>query len=177
VIDIKVFKVFIASPSDVSELRRVTKNTIELLNRADSRFILQPYLWEDNKAVEHLNNLNDFQQKVFEEFGTWCDIFIILFWSHLGKGTLQEYEFFKSTFKEKNPSIKFWICRYAKPIDPSKVTSSTVKLNKWLKKNQDNWIPIGGTKDAIVDIDKFTGELHLQLTKFLMEQVEKAKNK
>lgn len=171
--DKKEYKVFVASPSDVKELRQATLKTIEQINRADPDYIFKPYLWEYDKTPSHLSVPSDYQNQIFEEFGDWCDIFIILFWSKFGKGTEKEYGHFKTTFVKVNPDVKFWCCRYAKPIDPNKTTSSTVKLNKWLIKEQENWAPLGGTRDAIKNANKFKQELHHQLTVFLLEQVRK----
>jgi hypothetical protein len=166
--DRKIFKVFVASPSDVSELRKTTEKIINEVNSLDPRFAFEPYFWELNKTPGFLMNPDDYQNQIFNEFGSWCDIFIILFWSKFGKGTEKEYEHFKTTFVKVNPDIKFWCCRYAKPIDPNKTSSSTVKLNKWLVKEQENWAPLGGTRDAIKNLKKFEHEMRSQLIKLLL---------
>lgn len=148
----KQFKIFVASPDDVSELRDITRQVIETLNAPFKKKGIIKYhawFWEDNKKPGYLDNPQEYQNQVFKELGSDCDIFIMLLWHRYGAGTIQEYEHFVNFFRNKNPNIKFWMCRYGKPFPQEVDPDSLKKLNEWIKDNQDNWAPLGGRRSGI----------------------------
>lgn len=165
------YKVFVASPSDVSELRQATQELFDKLNapfiaRGVVKFV--PFFWEEHKVPEHLDNASQYQQNIFKEFGDHCDIFILLLWNKFGEGTIKEYEHFNNVFKQKNPDVRFWMCRYVKPVPPhTQDHSSAEALQKWLANNEGNWAPIGAKKNFIKSKKVYIEALERQLLTLL----------
>jgi hypothetical protein len=162
-------KIFIASADDVINLRKATKDVIEHLNSPYNRkYNLIPWMWEDNKSPGHLDNDDQYQQDVFQEFGKHCDVFILLFWAKLGEGTIKEYECFKEIFKKHNPNIKFFACEYGKKID-HKQAKNAAELSMWLEEENKYWAPIGGVRKSIKSIGKYKEALSKHLLEVILQ--------
>ena len=159
----RVYKIFVASASDCEELRKETSRVVADLNKmyADTDVTLQLYEWEEKKKAEFIRKGERYQDKIFGEFGSVCDIFIIFFWTKLGVGTVEEYEYFKSHFIINNKNIKFLGFHYNKPMTHSVLEKhgTYYKLLEFLEKNDEDWSPLGRERRAIKNKSEYATEL------------------
>lgn len=83
----KVFKVFIASPSDVSKEREIVRAVLarwNALNAENLKIVLLPVGWDTDAAPE---TGKPAQEYINEEILDDCDILIGIFWTRIGKST------------------------------------------------------------------------------------------
>lgn len=83
----RVYKVFIASPSDVMNEREVVRSVIDRWNSINSeskRMILQPVGWDTHGAPESGITA---QEYINESILNKCDILIGVFWTKIGSPT------------------------------------------------------------------------------------------
>ncbi|RJG03944.1 DUF4062 domain-containing protein [Noviherbaspirillum sedimenti] len=95
----KVYRVLIASPSDVEEEREIAVKTIQEwndLHSADRQVVLLPLRWETHTAPEYGRRP---QEIINRQIVDHCDILIGIFWTRIGSptgeadsGTLEEIE-------------------------------------------------------------------------------------
>lgn len=118
----KVFKILIASPSDVGEERNMIPEIINdwnAINAVKLKFLLMPIKWETNSAP----NLNNRPQSIInEQIVNDCDLLVGVFWTRIGtntgisiSGTVEEIEQF---VKSKKPVMLYFS---QSPIDPDKI--------------------------------------------------------
>src|SRR6267143_520327 len=97
----KVYKIFVASPSDVKDERRAIVQVIHAWNAANATAtgsILEPVLWETHSSPE----MGDRPQAIINrQLVRDCDILVGVFWTRLGtqtgdadSGTVEEIEEF-----------------------------------------------------------------------------------
>jgi hypothetical protein len=168
----RIFKAFVASASDCEELRKASIVAIEEVNKSLSakNAAIEIYEWEENKRAEFIKSGERYQDKIFHEFGSICDIFIIFFWTKLGEGTKEEYNFFKNNFIEKNPNVLFLGCHYGKPMTHEVLEAHTTyyDLLAFLKMHDKDWAPLGRVKRAIRSKKEFSIELRTEIMKNLL---------
>jgi hypothetical protein len=164
-------RIFLASPSDVKTYRKVTRSVVDTLNSTSLRRAgkLPPlflYTWEDCKSPGYTE---DYQKDIFQEFGTWCDVFILLLWHRIGEGgTEQEYEAFIKIFRKNNPNILLCVALIREPVDPYKIDPDQLRrLRDFSKRHQDNWAVLGNERDAIKSTDDYQRELTSVLMDFI----------
>lgn len=167
----KTFKAFVASANDCEELRRATQSAIDEVNASLSQAngSIDVYAWEEKKRAEFIKPGESYQDKIFNEFGKHCDIFIIFFWTKLGAGTIEEYKFFKDQFVNTNPDILFLGCHYGKLI-PHEVLEghkSYYDLIDFLNTNDKDWAPLGRVRRSIKNKNHFAKELRVEITNYL----------
>jgi hypothetical protein len=83
----KVYKVFIASPSDVESEREIVRNVLARWNAINSetqKIVLLPVGWETHSAPE---SGREAQSYINEEILANCDILIGVFWARIGSPT------------------------------------------------------------------------------------------
>lgn len=95
----KVFRVLIASPSDVVDEREIAVKTIQEwndLNSAERQIVLLPLRWETHSAPEYGKRP---QEVINRQMVDHCDLLIGAFWTRIGSptgiadsGTLEEIE-------------------------------------------------------------------------------------
>jgi hypothetical protein len=95
----RVFRVLIASPSDVAEEREIAVRTIQEwndLNAAERQLVLLPLRWETHSAPEYGKRP---QEIINRQVVDHCDLLIGIFWTRIGSptgladsGTLEEIE-------------------------------------------------------------------------------------
>ncbi|EGQ7953343.1 hypothetical protein KZY44_004350 [Vibrio vulnificus] len=95
----KVFRVLIASPSDVVDEREIAVKTIQEwndLNSAERQIVLLPLRWETHTAPEYGKRP---QEVINRQMVDHCDLLIGAFWTRIGSptgiadsGTLEEIE-------------------------------------------------------------------------------------
>ncbi|MER0041103.1 hypothetical protein [Pseudomonas sp. MGal98] len=94
-----ILNVFIASPSDVSDERKILDSVINELNKTWSKSLklrLEPIKWE----TDAYPNFGPYSQDVINnQIDDDYDIFIAIFWSKIGtktpaaqSGTIEEFE-------------------------------------------------------------------------------------
>ena len=85
--DAKIYKVFIASPSDVAKERNVVRNVISrwnAINAESQGAVLLPVGWDTHSAPDSGKIAQDY---INEEILDKCDILIGIFWSKVGSPT------------------------------------------------------------------------------------------
>lgn len=97
--DAKVFRILIASPTDVEEEREIAVKTIQEwndLNSAERQIVLLPLRWETHTAPEYGKRP---QEVINRQMVDHCDLVIGVFWTRIGSptgmadsGTLEEIE-------------------------------------------------------------------------------------
>jgi cold shock CspA family protein len=95
----KVFRLLIASPSDVEEEREIAVKTIQEwndLNSHERQVVLLPLRWETHTAPEYGKRP---QEVINRQMVDYCDLVIGVFWTRIGSptgvadsGTLEEIE-------------------------------------------------------------------------------------
>ena len=83
----RVFRVFIASPSDVLLEREITRNVLEQWNSINSereKIVLVPIGWETNAAPEMGRPAQDY---INMDILDTCDVVIGIFWTRAGTPT------------------------------------------------------------------------------------------
>ncbi|OGR22843.1 MAG: hypothetical protein A2277_16030 [Desulfobacterales bacterium RIFOXYA12_FULL_46_15] len=105
--DIKEFQVFIASPSDVEEEKKIVRKVCENLNKdplvRGKRIQLEHKGWEDlaPSAGRPQDTINSLQEK--------CDIFVCILHRKYGTGTMEEFwNAYESWKNFKKPGILFY---------------------------------------------------------------------
>ena len=95
----RVFRILIASPSDVLEERDIAVNTIQAWNdliSAERQIVLLPLRWESHSAPEYGTRP---QEVINRQVVDYCDVLVGIFWTRIGSptgaadsGTLEEIE-------------------------------------------------------------------------------------
>jgi len=95
----RVFRLLIASPSDVAEERDIAVRTIQEwndLNAAERQLVLLPLRWETHSAPEYGKRPQEIINRQVVDF---CDLLIGIFWTRVGSptgsadsGTIEEIE-------------------------------------------------------------------------------------
>lgn len=131
-----ILNVFIASPSDVSDERKILDSVISELNKTWSKSLklrLEPIKWETDTHP----NFGTYSQDVINtQIEDEYDIFVAIFWSKVGtqtpaadSGTIEE---FQRAYKKYKNGKKIDIMIYFKdqPIPPSKMDAQQlIKIN------------------------------------------------
>src|SRR5271165_4568869 len=95
----RVFRVLIASPSDVLDEREIAVQTIQGwndLNSAERQLVLLPIRWETHTAPEYGRRP---QEIINRQIVDHCDLLVGVFWTRVGSptgkadsGTIEEIE-------------------------------------------------------------------------------------
>jgi len=118
----QVFRVFIASPSDLPEERDAATDVINAWNAqhaAAEGIVLLPVRWETHARPQSAIRP---QQAINDQLVAKCDILLGMFWTRIGtstgiaeSGTLEEIDQFVAASK---PALLYFSRR---PIDPTKI--------------------------------------------------------
>lgn len=134
-----VFQVFVASPSDVSDERRLLEGVIRQLNQIWSRSLditFELLKWETDV---HPSFSTDPQAAINEQIGLEYDVFIGIFWGRIGtptpraaSGTMEEFDRAYSRFTSNKTSPEIMIYFKDVGISPSKIdTEQLQKVNEF----------------------------------------------
>ncbi|BDU50942.1 DUF4062 domain-containing protein [Haliovirga abyssi] len=156
-----VYKILIASPSDVSQEREELKNLIfnwNMINSTHYKIMFSPVMWEANVTPE----LGGRPQEIInEQIVNDCDILIGVFWTRLGtptgveeSGTIEEINQFISS--DKKTMIYF----SNTPIVPSSIDS----LQYEKLTNFKNYLYEQGVVDNFSSISEFKSKINNHLT-------------
>ena len=164
-----VLKVFIASPGDVKEERRILKEEIEDINKIvrEINWHIDLYGWEDTlpgigRPQEHINKDVDF-----------CDLFVGILWKRWGQSTGEfssgfEEEFFraKKRFSESNkPDI--WIL--FKKIDTEIMGDAGPQLANVLKFRKEQEMLKQIFFQEFLDTEEYRGKIREYLMKYILK--------
>lgn len=115
----KTVKIFLASSSELEDDR---KEFEIFINRKNKEYVkagvfLELVIWEDFLDAMSATRLQDEYNKAVKE----CDIFVMLFWTKVGKYTREEFETAFGQFREtKKPRIYTYF--KGEPVDPGKLS-------------------------------------------------------
>lgn len=106
-------KLFLASSSELKEDRRDFEIFLGRKNNdwIDRDVYLELIIWEDSLDALSKTRLQDEYNKAIRD----CDVFVMLFWTKVGKYTEEEFEVAVSQFKSTNKPFVF---TYFKEADP-----------------------------------------------------------
>ncbi len=156
----RVFRILIASPSDVADERDIAVRTIQEwndLNSAERQIVLLPLRWETHTAPQYGERP---QEVVNRQVVDHCDFLIGIFWTRIGSptgqadsGTLEEIERVASSGR---PVMLYFSQAKA---DPEKLDLEQLKLLRAFKKET---LPEALVETYTTDID-FRDKLWKQL--------------
>jgi uncharacterized protein YoxC len=176
-----ILQVFVASPADVAEERRILESVILDTNRIWSSNLgltFELLNWEKNV---HPGFSSDPQAVINEQIGHDYDVFIGIFWGRLGSptpraqsGSLEEFERALSKYKSSgNHYPKIMIYFKDAPLAPSKVDAT--QLGE-LQAFKDSLSDMGGLYSVFEDSAGLESSLRAHLTaiaqKFIGESDE-----
>lgn len=173
-----VLQVFVASPNDVAEERRILESVITETNRIWSTNLglaFQLVKWETDVYPSFSS---DPQAVINNQIGDDYDVFIGIFWGRLGtetpraqSGSVEEFERALSRYKssgEKYPKVMIYF--KDAPITPSKIDSVQIGKVQEFKKSLSE---LGGVYFVFEDSAGFESSLRAHLTavaqKFIAE--------
>ncbi len=165
---VKDHKVFVSSPSDVDDLRACVDKIFKKHGEFEHKGVLHrfsPFFWESSMTPAYAE---DYQEYIFETFGTQCDIFVLMLWKKIGAGgTEAEYAKFLDEYRRLNPKIEFWACVYGKKVSPIDLdTDQLSRVQSLVKSNLKHWVLLGGKQGAIDSLSKFKESFEDQVIKY-----------
>ena len=170
------FRIFLASPGDVSFLREQTEKTVAEVNgtfkRHSCRF--ETFLWEYDVPPQRSQVV---QQAIDAAAGETFDIFLGLLWHRFGTPVLEagsgfEHEYTRAitTFQKSNPDLQVWMCRYGAPFPQDVNTRQLDALREFLSKHENEWVQLSATKGSIKSVAAFANALRKALLGFVIDK-------
>jgi hypothetical protein len=162
--DCRVYRILIASPSDVEEEREIAVKVIQQWNDLYSysrKVVLLPLRWETHTAPEYGTRPQEvINRAIVDE----CDLLVGIFWTRIGSptgsadsGTLEEIE---RVGKAEKP-IMLYFSRVE--IDPDRIDLDQIeKLKQFKEKTYPKGL-VESYKRIIEFRDKFANQLELKL--------------
>ncbi len=155
-----VFKVMIASPSDVAAERDIIRETLSEWNVANAdlrKVVLLPVAWETHSAPE----MGDRPQAIVNKHVLCgCDLLVAVFWTRIGtatggyeSGTVEEIE---EHIKAGKPAMLYFS---AAPVIPDKLEPGQYKRLKQFKDSCRS----RGILESYADPDEFRSKFYRQL--------------
>lgn len=136
--DAKIYKVFIASPSDVAKERDVVCSVIarwNAINAENHGVILLPVGWDTHSAPESGRTAQDY---INEEILDRCDILIGIFWSRIGSPTKHFNSGTEEEIARHIGSRKLAMLYFSKKDYPSDVDTEQLNKVREFKKRYQN---------------------------------------
>lgn len=124
-------KIFLASSAELKEDRQQFEIFINRKNKEwhDKGVFLELVVWEDFLDAVSLTRLQDEYNKAIRE----CDIFLMLFFTKVGKYTEEEFETAFGQFKKTNKPFIFTYFKDA-PINTGSINKEMMSLLKFKEK-------------------------------------------
>lgn len=170
----QVFRVLIASPSDVDEEREIAVRTIQEwndLNSAERQIVLLPLRWETHSSPEYGKRP---QEIINRQVVDHCDLVVGIFWTRIGSptgiaesGTIEEID---RVAKNGKPVMLYF--SRAKQ-DPENIDLKQLERLREFKKNTYPQALVENYAGPIEFKDKLSKQIELQLRTLL---AEKARN-
>lgn len=175
--DTKIFKAFIASPSDTNSERETCEKVFDEVNAGLGdiyNFRVEPLKWETN--VRPSIKGKDGQSEIFDQIGDTFEIFIGImnkkFGSptpRAGSGTEEEFNAAYKRYQEKNDLEIIFYFNDEPPESMSEINASELlKIEEFRKKLQ----PLG-IYGIYKGVSNFEDNLRKHLTKFFIEEFKK----
>lgn len=169
----QVFRILIASPSDVSEEREIAVRTIQEwndLNAAERQLVLLPLRWETHSAPEYGKRP---QEVINRQVVDHCDLLVGIFWTRVGSptgvadsGTIEEIE--RVATEGKPVMLYFSQAKH----DPDKLDlEQLAKLREFKKKTFPKAL-VENYAGVIEFKDKLAKHIEIQLRTLLAERTE-----
>lgn len=154
-------KIFLASSSELKEDREQFEIFINRKNKDwfDKRVFLDLIIWEDFLDAVSQTRLQDEYNKAIQK----CDLFVMLFFTKVGKYTKEEYETAFGQFKETN---KPFIFTYFKNSDISTIGPNEKDLRS-LRAFQQNLEELGHFYTVYKNIDELKFKFNQQLDRLI----------
>lgn len=175
----KRLKIFVASPGDVDFLRDLVVKVVGDINDTFGRFnpCIETFMWEYDTEPGYADIA---QIAIDRSAGDSFDIFLGLLWHRFGTPVLAagsgfEHEYLRAIklFKEKNPELKVWMCRYGANL-PQKdvVPQQFAALEAFLATHQNKWIQLGIKRGTINSKAKFESVLRKELLRLVPQAAQ-----
>lgn len=172
----RVFRILIASPSDVTDEREAAVRTIQEwndLNAAERQLVLLPIRWETHSAPEYGKRP---QEIINRQVVDTCDLMVGVFWTRVGSptgiadsGTIEEIE----RVADKGKPIMLYFSKAKQ--DPDKIDLDQIaKLREFKKKTFPNAL-IESYLDITEFKDKLGKQLEIRLRELIAEQSDGGK--
>lgn len=169
----QVFRILIASPSDVAEEREMAVRAIQGwndLNAADRQLVLLPLRWESHSAPEYGTRP---QEVINRQVVDHCDLLVGIFWTRVGSptgvaesGTVEEIE------RVANAGHPVMLYFSQTKQDPEKIDiEQLAKLREFKKKTFKNAL-VESYADPVEFRDKFARQIEIQLRSLLASSDE-----
>ena len=172
-IETKLYRVLIASPSDVAVERAIVEEEIARWNSifaTDMKIVLLPVGWERNATPD----LSERGQAVINRQLDGCDLLIGVFWTRIGtptpeaeSGTVEEIE--RAAAEGKRCIVYF----SDKPVSPSSVDKQQYKRLQQYKKELNQ----RGLTCPYKDISEFKEKVSRHIAKAIQEIVKEDKER
>jgi internalin A len=160
---IRVLNLFLVSSNELRDEREKIEQVLSRKNKSLRKqgFLIDLLIWEDDQHIDKsVHSQDDYNIKIKQ-----CDLFVMLFYSKVGKYSFEEFEIAISLFKNKGiPRI----CVFQKDIDLPKKLSKTDADSRFaflerLQKIEHFPIPFGNP-------DKLINELEDCIDKLLLDE-------
>lgn len=169
----QVFRVLIASPSDVHEERDIAVRAIQEwndLNAAERQLVLLPLRWETHSAPEYGKRP---QEIINRQVVDYCDLLVGIFWTRVGSptgttdsGTIEEIE--RVATKGKPVMLYFSQSKQ----DPDKIDLEQLSKLREFKKKTFPKALIETYSSPTEFKDKLSKQIEIQLRSLLAERAE-----
>ena len=168
---INLYKIFLASPGDTKEERKITENVIDEINSTlgeHHNFRAELLTWENNTSPSFGE---DGQDVINKDIGLDYDIFIGIMWKRFGTPTKRadsgtEEEFTRAYEKlEKGDDIKIMFYFNSAPLEQENLDLDQFKKVQTFKKKVGE---LGGYYWTYKSVDEFQREVRKHLTKHLL---------
>jgi nucleoside 2-deoxyribosyltransferase len=171
----RVFRILIASPSDVTEERDIAVRTIQEwndLNSAERQLVLLPLRWETHTAPEYGRRP---QEVINRQVVDQCDLLVGIFWTRVGSpsgaadsGTLEEIE--RVATQGKPVMLYFSKAKQ----DPEKIEVEQLQKLREFKKKTFPKALLESYATQIEFRDKLAKQIEIQLRTLIAEQSEES---
>jgi len=163
-----VYKVLVASPSDVAEERQIVVDVIHewnALNSDSRKIVLLPKMWETHSAPEYNSEP---QSVINREVVDDCDIAICVLWSRLGTPTKNNESGTLEEIQRMGDSDKLVMLYFSeKPLEYDHDSSQLEKVKEFKKHTFSN---------GLIETFKSTNEFRDKLSRQLAIKAKSLKN-
>lgn len=172
----RVYRILIASPSDVAEERDIAVTTIQQwndLNSSERQLVLLPLRWETHSAPEYGRRP---QEVINRQVVDQSDLLVGIFWTRIGSptgladsGTLEEIE---RVAKQGKPVMLYFS---QSKQDPDRIDLEQLQKLRDFKKMTFPKALVESYATQIEFRDKLAKQLEIQLRTLVAEESEKAR--
>lgn len=139
-------KIFLASSEELSSDRNEFEKFVNRKNKLwqqERKIFLHLDIWEDYLDAMSQTRLQDEYNKAIVE----ADIFVMLFWTKVGKYTSEEFEVARSKFLQSEKPLVFTYC---KSVDPGTVVQDSLEAFKKKLLSLDHFVTNYQNKEGLL---------------------------